>query len=214
MLIFAKLSGIEARYAPSFTHSISYMKPKNTPTPAPHNAQKRKSRVSPLLVFVLVASAVMIIGYAYQQQHATPIPEPTGATSDSLNLQRQTEGAAFLEAKSKEAGVQTLGGGILYKELKAGEGVSPTGSSTVKVHYEGKLIDGTIFDSSYNRGEPAEFPVGGVVSGWQIALKAMKPGAIWELYLPHYMAYGERGSGANIPPYSTLIFKIELLEVK
>lgn len=190
------------------------MKQKNSPNPAPQNAPKRKSRISPLLVFVLIASTVMLLGYAYQQQHATTIPEPASATTDSLNAQRQEAGEAFLEAKAKEAGVQSLGGGILYKELKAGEGTSPTGSSTVKVHYEGKLIDGTVFDSSYQRGEPAEFPVGGVVSGWQIALKAMKPSSVWEVYLPHYMGYGERGSGQNIPPYSALVFKIELLEVR
>lgn len=190
------------------------MKQKNSPNSAPQNAPKRKSRISPLLVFVLIASAVMLIGYAYQQRHTTTIPEPTTAATDSLNAQRQEAGEAFLEAKAKEAGVQSLGGGILYKELKAGEGALPTGSSTVKVHYEGKLIDGTVFDSSYQRGEPAEFPVGGVVSGWQIALKAMKPGSVWEVYLPHYMGYGERGSGQNIPPYSALVFKIELISVK
>lgn len=190
------------------------MSPKTSNNATPPNAPKRKSRISPLLVFVLFATAVMLIGYAYQQHHATPIPETSNATTDSLNLQRQAQGEAFLEAKAKEAGVQSLGGGILYKELRAGSGPSPTASSTVKVNYEGKLIDGTIFDSSYQRGEPAEFPVGGVVSGWQIALKAMKPGAVWELYLPHYMAYGSQGSGQNIPPYSTLVFKIELLEVR
>lgn len=100
---------------------------------------------------------------------------------------------------AKEPGVKALGGGLLYKVLKSGSGAAPTASSTVVVDYEGRLIDGTVFDSSYRRGESAEFPVNGVIQGWQIALKAMKPGDEWELYIPAYLAYGENGSGSNIP---------------
>jgi len=84
----------------------------------------------------------------------------------------------------------------------------------VVVDYEGRLIDGTVFDSSYRRGEPSEFPVNGVIQGWQIALKAMKPGDEWEVYIPAYLAYGDNGSGNNIPPASTLIFKVALRSVK
>lgn len=136
------------------------------------------------------------------------------STIDSLNQANLAAGEAFLAQKAKETGVSSLGGGILYKELKAGTGDSPTQQSTVLVDYEGRLIDGRIFDSSYQRGQAASFPVGGVITGWQVILKAMKPGAIWEVYLPHHMAYGEQGSGSNIPPYSTLIFKIELKKVQ
>lgn len=136
------------------------------------------------------------------------------STIDSLNQANLAAGETFLAQKSKEAGVSSLGGGILYKELRAGTGNSPTQQSTVLVDYEGRLIDGSIFDSSYQRGQAASFPVGGVITGWQVVLKAMKPGSIWEVYLPHHMAYGEQGSGSNIPPYSTLIFKIELKEVQ
>lgn len=115
---------------------------------------------------------------------------------------------------AKEPGVKALGGGLLYKVLKSGSGSSPTASSTVVVDYEGRLIDGTVFDSSYRRGEPSEFPVNGVIQGWQIALKAMKPGDEWEVYIPAYLAYGDNGSGNNIPPASTLIFKVALRSVK
>lgn len=187
------------------------MKPSSTPP----SSAKRSGRNRPLLFFVVLAMLVVFGGYWYQQRHATTIEEtPTHAEADSLKAKNLAAGEAFLAAKAQETGVQTLGAGLLYKVLKSGNGTSPTATSTVKVNYEGRLIDGTIFDSSYRRGEPAEFPVSGVVPGWQVALKAMKPGDVWEVYVPHYMAYGEAGSGSNIPPCSTLVFKIELLEVK
>ena len=174
---------------------------------------KRSNR--PFLILILFAAFVVDMGDWYQQQHATPIGAvASDSAADSLNAKRQADGENFLAAKAKEGGVQSLGGGIYYKVLKAGDGAQPTAENTVKVHYEGRLIDGTVFDSSYQRGEPAVFPVTGVVPGWQVALKAMKVGDVWELYLPHYMGYGERGSGANIPPYSALVFKIELLSIE
>ncbi len=184
------------------------MKPSSkAPTPRHHNR--------PLIIFVLLATLVVIGGYWYQQKHAVPISEINSyPATDSLRAKHLAEGEAFLKAKAQEAGVHSLGAGLLYKELTAGSGTAPTSESTVRVHYEGRLVNGTVFDSSYQRGQPAEFPVNGVVAGWQIALKAMKPGAVWELYIPHYLAYGESGSGSNIPPCSALIFKIELLGVQ
>lgn len=179
-----------------------------------NNTKKMRKRTPILLIFVLLASAVVFAGYYYQQSRAVSITESSLTATDSVHQQIKATGEAFLQKKAKEAGVQSLGGGILYKELKAGAGAMPTQQSTVVVDYEGRLVDGTIFDSSYERGEAAEFPVGGVVAGWQIALKAMKVGAVWEVYLPYYMAYGERGGGEKIPPYSALVFKIELKEVK
>jgi len=134
------------------------------------------------------------------------------AQNDSIEARQMAKEEAFLAQKTKEPGVQSLGGGLLYKVLRAGNGAQPTSTSMVTVDYEGKLIDGTIFDSSYQRGEPASFPVSGVVAGWQIALKAMHVGDEWEVYIPQYLGYGENGTG-NIPPYSTLIFKIALKSV-
>lgn len=120
---------------------------------------------------------------------------------------------AFIDSIGKVEGVHSLGAGISYRVLTEGHGPKPTGESTVRVHYEGKLIDGNVFDSSYERHEPAEFPVGGVIEGWQYALKAMPAGSKWEVYIPWYYAYKETGSGASIPPYSALVFTIELLDV-
>lgn len=179
-----------------------------------NKTQPARKRTSLLFTFVLLAVIVVFAGYYYQQHYAVPIEESAISSTDSVHQETKEAGEAFLLKKSQESGVQSLGGGVLYKELQAGHGASPTQQSTVVVHYEGRLIDGTIFDSSYERGEPAEFPVGGVVAGWQIALKAMKPGSIWEVYLPHYLGYGASGSGEKIAPYSALVFKIELKEVK
>ncbi len=123
------------------------------------------------------------------------------------------EGQAFLSAKAKEEGVVRLPSGLLYRIIQQGSGVSPVDTSFVTVHYTGKLIDGSVFDSSVERGEPAQFPVNGVIPGWTEALKLMKPGAKWELYLPPDLAYGDRGN-RSIAPNSVLIFDVELISVE
>lgn len=124
------------------------------------------------------------------------------------------EGEAFLEANKKKSGVITLPSGLQYKILKEGNGAKPTATQTVKCHYRGTLIDGKEFDSSYKRGEPTEFPVGGVIKGWTEALQLMPVGSKWELYIPSTLAYGERGAGQTIGPNAVLIFEIELLSIK
>lgn len=123
------------------------------------------------------------------------------------------EGKAFLTENTKKPGVVTLPSGLQYKVLKQGTGATPTAQDTVKTHYRGRLIDGTEFDSSYSRGEPATFPVGRVIPGWTEALQKMKVGDKWELYIPSNLAYGPRGTGADIGPNATLIFEIELLDI-
>ncbi len=122
-------------------------------------------------------------------------------------------GKAYLTANAKKEGVKTLPSGLQYKVIKAGSGTSPTDTSTVKVHYHGTFIDGKVFDSSVERGEPIEFPVNGVIPGWTEALKLMKPGDKWQLFIPSDLAYGPQGRG-SIPPNSVLVFEVELLEVK
>jgi FKBP-type peptidyl-prolyl cis-trans isomerase FklB len=122
-------------------------------------------------------------------------------------------GEKFLAENAKKEGVKTLPSGVQYKVIKEGSGAIPTDTSVVKVNYEGRLIDGTVFDSSYKRGEPATFRVGQVIKGWQEALKAMPVGSEWEIYIPQELAYGANQQG-SIPPFSTLIFKVELVEVK
>ncbi len=123
-------------------------------------------------------------------------------------------GEKFLNENKNKDGVKTLDTGLQYKVITAGEGEIPTGSSNVVVNYRGTLIDGTEFDSSYARGEPATLGIGKVIKGWQEALMMMPVGSKWQIYVPPHLAYGERGAGKVITPNSTLIFDIELLEIK
>jgi len=126
----------------------------------------------------------------------------------------KAEGEAFLAENKKKEGVKTLASGLQYQVIKAGNGKKPTLSDTVTTHYRGTLIDGTEFDSSYRRGQPATFPVKGVISGWTEALQLMELGAKWQLFIPPNLAYGERGAGRNIGPNATLIFEIELMSIE
>ena len=126
----------------------------------------------------------------------------------------KAEGEAFLAENAKKEGVITLPSGLQYKVLNSGNGATPKATDSVECHYEGRLISGTVFDSSYQRGETATFGVNQVIAGWVEALQLMKEGDKWQLYIPYNLAYGERGAGAQIPPYSTLIFDVELVKVK
>lgn len=132
---------------------------------------------------------------------------------DYYTQQLKTRNADFLKNYAKQKGVKSTASGLLYKVIKEGDGAMPTDTSEVEVHYEGKLIDGSVFDSSYKRGETATFAVNQVIKGWSEAVKLMKVGAEYEVCLPYEIAYGERGT-RGIPPYSTLIFKIELKSIK
>jgi FKBP-type peptidyl-prolyl cis-trans isomerase FklB len=124
------------------------------------------------------------------------------------------KGEAFLEENKNKEGVVTLPSGLQYKVIRPGSGPSPRATDQVVVHYRGKLLDGTQFDSSYDRGQPATFGVNQVIKGWTEALQLMNTGAQWELYIPSELAYGSRGAGQSIPPNSTLIFEVELQEIK
>ena len=122
-------------------------------------------------------------------------------------------GEKFLAENKTKEGVVALPSGLQYKILTEGNGVKPKASDTVKCHYEGRLIDGTVFDSSIRRGEPAEFPVGGVIQGWVEALQLMPVGSKWQLYIPSELAYGSHGAGQAIGSDETLIFDVELLAI-
>ncbi|MEZ4685440.1 MAG: FKBP-type peptidyl-prolyl cis-trans isomerase [Bacteroidia bacterium] len=126
----------------------------------------------------------------------------------------QQEGEAFLAENKTKEGVVELPSGLQYKVLEAGSGASPTIDDKVSAHYEGRLINGDVFDSSYERGQPAIFAVNGVIPGWTEALKMMKPGAKWQLFIPGDLAYGLRGSPPKIGPNAVLVFDVELLEIK
>jgi FKBP-type peptidyl-prolyl cis-trans isomerase FklB len=126
----------------------------------------------------------------------------------------KAEGQAYLAKNKTQPGVVTLPSGLQYKVLKAGQGKKPTAGDTVVCNYRGTFLNGTEFDSSYKRNQPASFPVGGVIKGWTEALQLMPVGSKWQLFIPPELAYGERGMPGAIPPNSTLIFEVELLSIQ
>ncbi|PKM30913.1 MAG: peptidylprolyl isomerase [Gammaproteobacteria bacterium HGW-Gammaproteobacteria-11] len=146
------------------------------------------------------------------QQAFQELQEKMQAVAEAAAKQAAQAGVDYLAENAKRDGVVTLASGLQYEVISQGNGATPVASSTVRTHYEGTLINGEVFDSSYKRGEPAEFPVGGVIAGWTEALQLMQEGAKWRLYIPSDLAYGARAAG-SIPPYSTLVFDIELLKV-
>lgn len=125
-----------------------------------------------------------------------------------------SEGLAFLEANKNKEGVKTAPSGLQYKVTKEGKGSFPKDSDTVTVHYEGKLINGEIFDSSFQRGQTATFGLNQVIKGWTEGLQYINEGGEIELYIPYNLAYGERGAGGSIPPFATLIFKVQLVNIQ
>ena len=136
------------------------------------------------------------------------------AASKEAAEKNKAEGEKFLEENKKKDGVKTTASGLQYKVIKEGSGASPKETDTVVTNYRGTLIDGTEFDSSYKRNEPASFPVNRVIKGWTEALQLMKPGSKYQLFIPSSLAYAERGAGQTIGPNSTLIFEVELLSIK
>jgi FKBP-type peptidyl-prolyl cis-trans isomerase FklB len=146
---------------------------------------------------------------AAQSQNATT----TGAQMQTTTT-NQSAGDAFLAGNKTKPGVITLADGLQYKVIKEGTGTQPSAQDIVTVHYVGTLVDGSEFDSSYKRGEPATFPVNGVIPGWTEALQKMKVGSVWELYIPASLAYGEAGAPPVIGPNEVLVFKVELLATK
>ena len=131
----------------------------------------------------------------------------------SFNENNIAQGKAFLDANRNNPNVVTLPSGLQYEVIREGNGKKPKATDRVRCHYEGTLLDGTLFDSSIKRGEPAVFGVNQVIKGWVEALQLMSEGAKWKLYIPSDLAYGVQGAGDMIPPYSTLIFEVELIEV-
>lgn len=136
------------------------------------------------------------------------------AAQAGQSAKNKAEGAAYLAENAKKEGVITTDSGLQYQALEAGNGEKPSKSNRVKVHYKGTLIDGTVFDSSYDRGEPIVFPVTGVIAGWVEGLQLMQVGSKFELVIPSQLAYGANGSGPAIGPDATLIFEVELLGIE
>lgn len=123
------------------------------------------------------------------------------------------KGEAYLAENAKKEGVVTLPSGLQYQVIKEGNGRRPKATDKVKCHYEGMLVDGTLFDSSMQRGEPATFPLNGVIKGWTEGLQLMQEGAKYRFFIPYHLGYGENGAGASIPPFAALVFDVELIEV-
>ena len=146
-------------------------------------------------------------------QLQTEVRDKQQAKSHEAGTAARKEGEAFLAANKSKEGVVTLPSGLQYKILTAGTGPKPTPNDKVTCNYRGTLINGKEFDSSYKRGEPASFPVGGVIKGWTEALQLMPVGSKWQLFIPPDMAYGDRGAGSDIGPGETLIFEVELLSI-
>lgn len=122
-------------------------------------------------------------------------------------------GEEYLEKNAARSGVTVLPSGLQYEVVREGTGRKPKATDSVKCHYEGTLVDGTVFDSSRRRGEPAVFPLNGVIRGWTEGLQLMQEGAVYRFFIPYNLAYGENGAGASIPPYAALVFEVELIEV-
>jgi FKBP-type peptidyl-prolyl cis-trans isomerase len=136
-----------------------------------------------------------------------------GAANDAQGAAGKAEGDAFLAENKTKPGINTTASGLQYEVITAAAGAKPAASDTVRVHYEGTLLDGTVFDSSYSRGEPVEFPLGGVIPGWTEGLQLMSVGSTYRFFIPSDLAYGSQGAGGSIPPNAALIFKVELLAI-
>ena len=152
-------------------------------------------------IFILTLALGLLAGCTAKDEKADATKKPDA-------------GEIFLAENAKKEGVKTTASGLQYKVIKSGTGESPKPTDTVKVHYHGTLIDGTVFDSSVQRGEPISFPVGGVIPGWVEALQLMKVGDKWQLFIPSKLAYGEQSPSPKIAPNSTLLFEVELLGIE
>lgn len=152
-----------------------------------------------------------------QEEFRAALSNATSSVNDKLKAHAKANldaGLAFMQGNKSKEGVVALSNGIQYKELRKGSGKQPKPADTVVVHYEGALIDGTVFDSSKQRGEPATFPINSVIQGWQEVLPLMAVGSRWQVVIPPQLAYGVKGAGAGIGPNETLVFEIELLDIK
>ncbi|RAU81940.1 FKBP-type peptidyl-prolyl cis-trans isomerase [Pontibacter arcticus] len=147
------------------------------------------------------------------QQAMMALQQEMGQKQSARTAQNKKAGEDFLAENKNKEGVKTLPSGLQYQVLQEGNGKSPSAKDSVTTHYHGTLIDGTVFDSSYERGQPATFPVNGVIAGWTEALQLMKEGAKWRLFIPSNLAYGSQGAGDVIGPDAALVFDVELISV-
>ena len=155
------------------------------------------------------AEAQVIVQEFFQKQE-----EKQRAAAAEMGKKAKEEGEKYLAENAKKEGVVTLPSGLQYLVIKEGNGKHPKATDKVKCHYEGMLVDGTLFDSSVQRGEPATFPLNQVIAGWTEGLQLMTEGSKYRFFIPYTLGYGERGAGASIPPFAALVFDVELIEVQ
>lgn len=172
-------------------------------------AQAIKDVISGSELKVDNAEAQTLVQNFFQEQEAKQ-----QAAAAEAGKAAKAAGEAFLAENGKKDGVVTLPSGLQYQVLKEGEGKKPSATDQVVCHYEGTLIDGTVFDSSYQRNQPATFGLNQVIAGWTEGVQLMQEGAKYRFFIPYNLAYGERGAGAQIPPFAALVFDVELIEVK
>jgi len=154
-----------------------------------------------------------LVADAELQEAFDALQQQRQAQADAAAREAGAAGVRYLEENANKEGVQVTASGLQYEVLVAGDGAKPGATATVRTHYHGTFIDGRVFDSSVNRGQPAEFPVNGVIAGWTEALQLMNVGSKWRLHVPSELAYGSRGAPGAIPPHSTLVFEVELLDI-
>ncbi|MGP1590189.1 MAG: FKBP-type peptidyl-prolyl cis-trans isomerase [Prevotella sp.] len=155
------------------------------------------------------AEAQVIVQEFFQKQE-----EKQRTAAAEMGKKAKEEGEKYLAENAKKEGVVTLPSGLQYLVIKEGDGKRPKATDKVKCHYEGMLVDGTLFDSSVQRGEPATFPLNQVIAGWTEGLQLMTEGSKYRFFIPYTLGYGERGAGASIPPFAALVFDVELIEVQ
>ena len=172
-------------------------------------AQAIKDVISGSELKVDNAEAQTLVQNFFQEQEAKQ-----QAAAAEVGKVAKAAGEAFLAENGKKDGVVTLPSGLQYQVLKEGDGKKPSATDQVVCHYEGTLIDGTVFDSSYQRNQPATFGLNQVIAGWTEGVQLMQEGAKYRFFIPYNLAYGERGAGAQIPPFAALVFDVELIEVK
>jgi FKBP-type peptidyl-prolyl cis-trans isomerase FklB len=217
VLLFAVPSGAEEQMLKSQKEKLSYA----IGVDMGNSFRKQSIDVDPDVVLkglkdalsggevLMTEEEIAAVKNAFRQEMMNRQAEET----KKLAEKNRQEGEAFLEENKKKEGVKTLPSGLQYKVLTEGSGRSPKAADTVTVNYRGAFVNGTEFDSSYKRGQPATFPVNGVIAGWTEALQLMKEGAKWQIFIPSGLAYGEKGAGSVIGPNAVLIFDVELISI-
>lgn len=198
----------------TLTQRLSYIVGENLAHQLKNDNLELDAEVVALAVSDVMAGQPSRLTDAEKQTAVEQVQKESQAKQLAAQAKNKADGVAFLVENAKKEGVITTASGLQYKALVTGNGAKPVPSDRVKVHYRGTLIDGTVFDSSYDRGEPIVFPVTGVISGWVEGLQLMNVGSKFELAIPSELAYGANGSGPVIGPDATLIFEVELLGIE